>query len=197
MMNDAEFFASEWGMSMMMDASNNDNGAEDLSRCSRFQEPSNDFVLGSWQVEQDPSTGTLSDDDEDDFMAVDNIVDETPLTPPAGRLSLEEALEDTLVARNDDDEESFFTTHSFETAPSPPVNLTTYLPIEQRYQATLDKLAESMKKSQETRKFLRIKTTETMEYNRWGSISGTLASIEKSTKELQQYLKTKQPTQIL
>ena len=194
MMNDAEIYASEWGMPMIMDTEDN-SGNEDLSRYSSAQEPSNDFVLGSWQVEQDPSTGTLSDDDEDDFMAVDNIVDETPLTPPAGRLSLEEALEDNLAAAlaRDDDEDSFFTTHSFEPASPAPSNLTTYLPAEQRYQATLDKLAESMKKSQETRKSLRIKTTETMEYSRWGSISGTLTSIEKSTKELQQYLKTKQP----
>ena len=195
-MNDAEIYASEWGMPMMMDDAD-DNGSEDLSRYSSAQEPSNDFVLGSWQVEQDPSSGTLSDDD-DDLMMVDNIVDETPLTPPAGRLLLEEALEETLAAAadRDDDEDSFFTTHSFEHG-SPSSNLTSFLPVEQRYQATLDKLAESMKKSQETRQSLRIQTTETMEYNRWGTISGTLSSIEKSTKELQHYLKTKKPTQVL
>jgi len=175
-----------------------DNSSQDLSRYSSAQEPSNDFVLGSWQMAQG-SGNDLDDEDDDALMMLDHfisIVDETPLTPPAGRLSLEEALEDTLAAAvdsGDDDEDSFFTTHSFgETANQ----VTSFLPAEQRYQATLDKLAESMKRSQETRKSLRMKTAETMEYSRWGTISGTLSSIEKSSMEIQKYLKTKKsPTQ--
>lgn len=191
-MNNNEMYASEWGM-MMMDSTEDDSGSEDLSRYSSAQEPSNDFVLGSWQVDQGANSGRYEEDD-DDLMIFDSMVDETPLTPPAGRLLLEEALEDTLsaaMAGRDDDEESFFTTESSNVEPT---SLTSYLPAEQRYQATLDKLAESMKRSQETRKSLRIQTTETMEYGRWGTICGTLSSIEKSTKELQHYLNNAKPT---
>lgn len=61
---------------------------------------------------------------------------------------------------------------------------TSSLPFEERYKATLEKLAESMKRSQETRKSLTMKTPKTVEYPRTTSVSGVLSSIEKSTQEL-------------
>jgi hypothetical protein len=62
------------------------------------------------------------------------------------------------------------------------------LPFDQRYKATLQKLAESMKRSQETRKSLQMQTPKTAGYSRRKSVSGVLQSIEKSSKELQFYL---------
>lgn len=65
---------------------------------------------------------------------------------------------------------------------------TSSLPFEERYQATLQKLAESMKRSQETRKSLQMKTPKTEEYSRHSSVKCVLSSIEKSTQQLQNYL---------
>jgi hypothetical protein len=194
---------ADWGSSTMT--------AEESSllHYTLAQEPSNDFVLGGWQVQSHltPSSengSSLPSYDDEDLMVVDSIDmdfddmdDEIPPTPPADRLLLEEALEETLDQIADNDDDSFFTTHS-ELSPAystdnKATTVTSFLPIDQRYQATLDKLAESMKKSQETRKSLRIKTTETMEYTRWRSISETVSSIEKSTLQLQQILKHKNP----
>lgn len=174
-----------------------------LSRYSTDQEANNDFVLESWLNEQDPSSnGSVLLEDDEDMMMLDVGFDpeETPPTPPTGRLFLEEALADTLAAavhQGDDDDDSYFTTHSDMSSGSPSAGLTSFLPLEQRYQASLDKLAASMKKSQETRKSLRMQTTETAEYTRWGSVSGTLSSIEKSTQQLQTYLGGKNSPQVL
>jgi len=61
---------------------------------------------------------------------------------------------------------------------------TSSLPFEERYKVTLEKLAESMKRSQETRKSLSMKTKKTEEYSRTTSVSGVLNMIEKSSQEL-------------
>ena len=66
---------------------------------------------------------------------------------------------------------------------------TSSLPFEERYRLTLQKLQESMKRSQETRKSLKMKTNKTEKYARTKSVSGVLSSIEKSTDQLQSYLK--------
>jgi hypothetical protein len=183
-------------------------GEISLVHYTMAQEPSNDFVLGGWQIDHAPSSengSSLPSYDDEDFMIVDcinmdfdDMDDDIPPTPPAGRLLLEEALEDTLDQFADNDDDSFFTTHS-ETSPAlhddmpssttNTIAMTSFLPVDQRFQATLDKLSESMKKSQETRKSLHIKTSETMDYTRWNSISETVSSIEKSTQQLQQLLK--------
>lgn len=192
-------YSSDWEMNMM------DRGDElsALSRYSTDQEANNDFVLESWLNEQDPSSnGSVLLEDDEDMMMLDVGFDpeETPPTPPTGRLFLEEALADTLAAavhQGDDDDDSYFATHSDMSSGSPSAGLTSFLPLEQRYQASLDKLAASMKKSQETRKSLRMQTAETAEYTRWGSVSGTLSSIEKSTQQLQTYLGGKNSPQVL
>jgi hypothetical protein len=66
---------------------------------------------------------------------------------------------------------------------------TSSLPFEERYKATLKKLAESMKRSQETRKVLTIKTPKMESYPRSSSVTGVVKSIENSTHQLQIYLK--------
>ena len=64
------------------------------------------------------------------------------------------------------------------------------LPFDERYRATLEKLNRSMQRSQETRKSLKMKTKKTEQYSRQKSVSGVLSSIEKSTQQLQCYLKS-------
>lgn len=165
------------------------------------QEPNDDFVLESWLTGQDPSTNGTFMLEEDDDMMVDvdfNDSEEVPPTPPAGRLLLEVALADTLAAaanQGDDDEASFYSQRETSPILASSTNLTSFLPAEQRYEATLEKLRESMKRSQETRMSLRMQTAETAEYDRWTSISGTLSSIEKSTQQLQDYLNNQKPAQ--
>ena len=194
-------YSADWEMNMM-------EGGDDsslFSQYSRVQEQGNDFVLESWLTDQDPSSNSsvMPDEDEDMLMLDVGFEDpeEAPLTPPAGRLFLEEALADTLAnaaaQQGDEDDDSFFTASTDLSPGSPSASLTSFLPLEQRYQATLEKLAESMKKSQETRKSLRMQTSETAEYTRWNSVSGTLSSIEKSTQQLQSYLKNKNSAHVL
>ena len=61
-------------------------------------------------------------------------------------------------------------------------------PFEERYKESLKKLAESMKRSQETRKSLVMKTDKTEEYLRRKSVAGVIRSIEKSSTQLKAYL---------
>jgi hypothetical protein len=65
---------------------------------------------------------------------------------------------------------------------------------DERYQEVLKKLAESMKRSQETRKSLTMKTSKTEKYGRSKSVTGVLSSIENSSRQLQTYLQTVQRT---
>ena len=62
----------------------------------------------------------------------------------------------------------------------------------EQYRKLLEKLVESMKKSEETRKSLTMKTPKTEKYGRSKTVTGVLTSIEKSSKQLQNYLKTVQ-----
>jgi hypothetical protein len=64
--------------------------------------------------------------------------------------------------------------------------------LEKQYRETLKKLAESMKRTQETRKSLKMKTPKTKKYYRSSKVTGVLFSIEKSTKQLQLYLEKRQ-----
>jgi hypothetical protein len=63
---------------------------------------------------------------------------------------------------------------------------------DERYQQVLKKLAESMKKSQETRKSLTMKTPNTEKYGRTKSVTGVLSSIESSSRQIQTYLQVMQ-----
>ena len=57
----------------------------------------------------------------------------------------------------------------------------------EQYQKLLEKLVESMKRSEETRKSLTMKTPKTEKYGRSKTVSGDLSSIEKSSKQLKDY----------
>ncbi|KAL3922196.1 MAG: hypothetical protein SGILL_002335 [Bacillariaceae sp.] len=57
----------------------------------------------------------------------------------------------------------------------------------EQYQKLLEKLVESMKKSEETRKSLTMTTPKTESYGRSKTVSGVLSSIEKSSRQLKDY----------
>jgi len=73
-------------------------------------------------------------------------------------------------------------------SPSPILN-------QERYQEIFKKLEASMKRSQETRKSLIMKTPKMKEYTRRGSVTGVLSSIEISSRQLQTFLQTVQQMQ--
>mmetsp|Transcript_9891 Transcript_9891/g.23871 ORF Transcript_9891/g.23871 Transcript_9891/m.23871 type:complete len:205 (-) Transcript_9891:442-1056(-) len=62
------------------------------------------------------------------------------------------------------------------------------LPLEERYKATLEKLQASMKRSQETRNCLTLKTATTESYERTGSVKEILSSIATSSGQVQKYV---------
>jgi len=62
------------------------------------------------------------------------------------------------------------------------------LPLEERYKATLEKLEASMKRSQETRNCLTMKTVTTESYERVGSVKEILSSIATSSNQVQKYV---------
>jgi hypothetical protein len=65
---------------------------------------------------------------------------------------------------------------------------TTGMSFEDRYKATLKKLATSMKRSQETRSCLTMKTTKTENYDRFASVEKILSSIAESSSQVQNYV---------
>jgi hypothetical protein len=62
------------------------------------------------------------------------------------------------------------------------------LPLEERYKATLQKLEASMKRSQETRNCLTMKTQATESYERIGSVKEIMSSIATSSGQVQKYV---------
>lgn len=61
---------------------------------------------------------------------------------------------------------------------------------EKRYEEVHKKLAECMKKSQETRKSLTEKNAKTAKYSRCKTVKGVISSIEKSSQQLEKYLQS-------
>jgi hypothetical protein len=62
------------------------------------------------------------------------------------------------------------------------------MPFEERFEATTKNLAESMRRSHETRKILSLESPEMSTYERNQSLNGVLKSVEKSTHQVQAYL---------
>ena len=69
------------------------------------------------------------------------------------------------------------------------------LPFELRYQAALRQLAESMKRTQESRQSLCIKSVKTEGYARHETVASVLRSIEKSTRQVTTILEKNQEIQ--
>jgi hypothetical protein len=89
----------------------------------------------------------------------------------------------SLVSMKDDDLDRFALIFLEDQADRNPIK-----PLEEQYHETLAKLAESMRRSQQTRRSLSIKTCKTEKYMRNSSVTGVLASIEVSSYQLQSYL---------
>lgn len=153
-------------------------------------------VLGQWPYE---------DDDDYDQDMVDAISTDVPL--------LEELFNNALYLENfdvpyyhelEDEYHSGFLAPLYTVDTSDPnlspmsseksfssrtIDDSIGLPLEERYKITLKKLEASMKRSQETRKCLTMKTSVTTEsYERVKSVQEILSSINDSSSEVQKYV---------
>jgi hypothetical protein len=111
----------------------------------------------------------MNDEDDDRFLA--------PLLDEDDHDAVVMALDSVLV--------EVITTQNMNFDPSAPFD-------ENRYQQVHKTLAESMKKTQESRKCLTMKTSKTEKYSRSKTVSGVISSIEKSSRQIEKYLQSVQ-----
>jgi hypothetical protein len=201
----AEFsLPTEWDSptnndAMMLSSSSYYEQDEDYYSATDCSEVSRQ-VFEQWQNGCDGMDDKAASVDDMDIMQVDeelgsNLLGDDifpdPCASPTGPL---EELE--LMNFDDADIDRFALSFLEDSTLSEYANSTTTssLPFEERYKATLVKLSESMKRSQETRMSLKMKTPKTQDYTRRNSVSGVLTSIETSSQQLHNYLKSIRPS---
>eukprot|EP00934_Nitzschia_sp_Nitz4_P003957 Nitzschia sp. Nitz4//scaffold117_size69655//3111//3668//NITZ4_006014-RA/size69655-processed-gene-0.34-mRNA-1//-1//CDS//3329533621//3947//frame0 len=142
-------------------------------------------VLEQWQADQDEDLGIMEVDEQIGSNLLGDEIFGASCPSPTGPL-------EELVLLNLDDHDSRLFAPLLDEAAAVSCASATTLPFEARYQETLKKLQESMRRSQETRTCLTMKTPKTEKYARNQSVSGVLSSIEVSSHQLQCYLKNVQ-----
>lgn len=170
LINDEEFSAASTEVSMIYEQFQTDE-----ERTMVVRHDSMDPTL--MEVDEQLGSSLLGDD-----------IFHDPCFPPSGPLEDFESIsfvpDDrfslSLLEEEDDNNDSAPSTSQ----PSPQENVQ----FEQRYKLMLDRLAESMRRSQESRKSLTIDTAKTKDYERRKSLSGVLSSVEKSTNAIQELL---------
>lgn len=137
-------------------------------------------VLEHWQADdQDQYLDIAGFDEQLSSSLLDTDIFRDPCASPTGPLEELESLKidvdgfDGLLM--DVDEETRDTSETF-------------LPFKEQYKLTLRNLAESMKRSQETRNCLTIVTHKTAKYSRQTSVTGVVSSTKNSSQKLQDYL---------
>ena len=143
-------------------------------------------VLEQWQADQDQDLEIMEVDEQIGSNLLGDDIFGAPCLSPTG------PLEELVLMTVDEDDDRFFAPvlDSADEAAVLSSKSTSSLPFDARYHATLKKLQESMKRSQETRKSLTMKTSKTEQYARIKSVCGVLSSIETSSHQVQNYLKT-------
>jgi hypothetical protein len=164
---------SEWDSNVeMMDEELSATSSEEASKVfDQWQTDDQEQDLDIMEIDEQIGSNLLGDDIFND-----------PCASPTG------PLEELTCLQLDEAEVDKFSLSLFTYTDDGDVT-TSSLPFEERYKATLKKLAESMKRSQETRKVLTIKTPKMESYPRSSSVTGVVKSIENSTHQLQIYLK--------
>lgn len=162
----------EWdGTNEMMDEELSASSSEEANK-----------VFEQWKTDE-------HDQEMQDLMEVDEQIGSDLLGPDLFQdptLSPTGPIEELVTMSVGEEELEKFSIYLLNDKESDP---TSSLPFEERYKATLQKLAKTMKASQETRKSLKMKSSKTESYPRSNSICGVLTSIEKSSQQLQVYLK--------
>ena len=166
---------------------------EEFSSVASYDEAN--IVFEQWQntdfddldimdVDEQIGSNLLFNDDEI-FVADPCISPTGPLEELTMLKFDEEDLDKFSLAFLDFSDESPTTTNDDDMS-----GTTTDFAFEERYKTTLSKLSESMKRSQETRKSLQMRTPKTTNYQRSNSVTGVISSIEMSSQQLQVYLKS-------
>lgn len=138
-------------------------------------------VFEQWQTDNPDDLDIMEVDEQLGPNLLGDDIFHDPCMSPTG------PLEELILIDFDDEDLDRFSLSFLEDDQN---DATISLPFDERYKDTLTKLAESMKRSQETRKSLQMKTPKTKDYTRTKSVSGVLSSIEKSSQQLQVYLKS-------
>jgi hypothetical protein len=137
-------------------------------------------VFEQWQTDNPDDLDIMEVDEQLETNLLDDDIFHDPCVSPTC------PLEELVMMSFDDEDLDRFSLSFLEVYQN---EATSSSPFDERYKATLSKLAESMQRSQETRKSLQMNTPKTKDYTRTKSVSGVLSSIEKSSQQLQVYLK--------
>lgn len=136
-------------------------------------------VLEQWQTDQDQDLDIMEVDEQIGSNLLGDELFGAPCMSPTG------PLEELHIMSPDQDSSRFF-------APIGDDSKSQLVPsashLDERYKASLMKLQESMRRTQDSRKALSLKTHKTAKYDRRKSVSGVLVSIEKSSRQVNQYL---------
>jgi hypothetical protein len=178
---------------MMMFSKANIKKEDDLLSESSHSEAAQ--VYQTWQSEDEDMLscpGVVSDEEDDDIIM--QLEEDEGLLPS----SLDDFY-DSIVSTDisADDTISFLLTTSSQDTPAlvSPVShdYFFYAPSVEddkaRFQATVGKLAESMRRSQETRRSLYARTPGLRDYKRLGSVERVLQSVEFSSLHVDSYCK--------
>ena len=178
---DAELtFNREWSM--------NDTLMQDDEELSATSNEEANKVFAEWKADDELDEIMEIDEQIGSTLLDDAIFSDEPCLSPTG--PLEELVYTTM---EEEDQDRFFvpllddigndknTTKKLE-----PKKISSA--SQDPFSAHLVKLAESMKRSQETRKSLTLETPKTKKYDRTSTVNGVLTSVEKSSLQLQYYL---------
>jgi hypothetical protein len=145
---------------------------EEISVCSHVED-----VFQALELDDDLLDIAMLEVEDEQFGSLlisDDIFQDLCPSPTMDTLEVVNFM--SLVTEDDDDDQfSFFLVNDDNAAL-----------LEERYKNTLSKLAEFMKRTQETRRSLSI--GKNPNYPRKNSITGVLSSIEKSSQKVQMYL---------
>ena len=130
-------------------------------------------VLELWQTDKDQDLDIMEVDEQIGSKLLDDDIFGSPCMSPTG------PMEEVHMVTPD---------RHYSHYPQYPPHKPTYL--DERYRSTLLKLQESMRRSQDTRKALVVKTSKTEKYARRKSVHGVLSNIEKSSRQVNHYLRT-------
>ena len=145
-------------------------------------------VYNTWKDEDMMNPGVVSDEEDDAFMQLedsnlDDLYDTINLA-----MSSDADIDMMLLSSQDSsfDIPSSISSHNgaFLALPSMEDDRST------RFQATLSKLSESMRRSQESRSSLYARTPGLKDYKRLGSVKRVLQSVEFSSHHVETYCKS-------
>lgn len=144
-------------------------------------------VFAQWKADDDIEGLMEIDEEIGSNLLDDSLFDHGPCLSPTGPMEEMQFMNIEMLMESQSDEK--FLLPNLDKASSSQLQPRSTFQnnnMEDTYQTTLQKLAESMRRSQETRSSLTLKTPKTKKYSRSKDVTGVLSSVEKSARQLQQ-----------